>query len=295
MSRDPVQIEEHLDAVSGLEPLVRALRSVSEVAYRRADERSETLGVYEAHVSQMLRDATSGLPESERARLLGEGAGRRIGVLLVGSERGLCGPFNERALDTVQRTLGRIEDDGRRPVPLVLGSKASRVLERRGFEPAFGRSLPSFDVPPYVRVEELALDLLDLLAGDRLDGLQVVHHRPARGFEYETVERELWPIDPGGADGGAPGVPVHASEDPKSFVRHLVTERFLVDLYDAVLGSSASEQLARIRTMRLAVDHVQDREDELRRELQWARRHVETQALLQVLSGFEATDGTTDR
>jgi F0F1-type ATP synthase gamma subunit len=145
-----------------------------------------------------------------------------------------------------------------------------------------------------VRVEELALEILDLLAGDRLDGLCVVHHRPAKGFEYETVERGLWPIESDAADGDVPRIPVHASEDLEAFVRHLVTERFLVDLYDAVLHSSASEQLARIRTMRLAVDHVQDRTDDLRRELQRARRHAETQALLQVISGFEVMEGPPD-
>jgi F-type H+-transporting ATPase subunit gamma len=253
------------------------------------------LDTYEAHISRMLRGATKELSNSERARLLGEGAGQRIGVLLVGSERGLCGPFNEQALDTFQRTLDGIEDDGRQGVPLVLGSKASRVLSQRGVEPTFSRPLPSFNVPPYVRVEELALKLLDLLAGDQLDGLRVVHQRPAQGFEYETVEKDLWPIEPSTTDMDVPRVPVHASEDLESFVRHLVTEHFLVDLYDAVLHSSASEQLARIRTMRLAVDNVQDREDDLRRELQRARRHAETQALLQVISGFEATEETTDR
>jgi len=294
VSREPIQIEDHLDAVSGLEPLIRAIRSVAEVAYRRADERSEPLDVYGAHISRMLRGATRELSAPERARLLGEGAGQRIGVLLVGSERGLCGPFNEQALDTFQRTLDRVADEGRHAVPLVLGSKASRVLSQRGFEPTFSRSLPSFNVPPYVRVEELALELLELLTGDHLDGLCVVHHRPAKGFEYETVEKDLWPIEPGAAGRDAPRVPVHASEDLEAFVRHLVTERFLVELYEAVLHSSASEQLARIRTMRVAVDHVQNRTDDLRRELQWARRHAETQALLQVISGFDAMEETSD-
>jgi F-type H+-transporting ATPase subunit gamma len=294
VTRDLIQIEEHLDSVSSLEPLMRAIRSVAEVAYRRADERSGTLDIYEAHISHMLQGATRELSDSERARLLGEGAGQQIGVLLVGSERGLCGPFNEQALDTFERTLDRIEDGGQHAVPLVLGSKASRILAQRGFEPTFSRSLPSFNVPPYVRVEELALELLGLLAEDHLDELRVVHHRPAKGFEYETVERGLWPIESDAADGDVPRIPVHASEDLEAFVRHLVTERFLVDLYDAVLHSSASEQLARIRTMRLAVDHVQDRTDDLRRELQRARRHAETQALLQVISGFEAMEGPPD-
>lgn len=295
MTREPIQIENQLDSVSGLEPLMRAIRSVAEVAYRRADERTGALDIYEAHIERMLRGATRKLSNSERERLLGDGAGQRIGVLLVGSERGLCGPFNEQALDTFQRTLGRIEDDGRHPMPLVLGSKASRVLSQRGFEPAFSRSLPSFNVPPYVRVEELALDLLDLLAGDHLDGLCVVHHRPAQGFEYETIEKDLWPIKPGTADEDVRPIPVHASEDLEAFVRHLVTEHFLVDLYDAVLHSSVSEQLARIRTMRLAVDTVQDREGDLRRELQLVRRHAETQALLQVIRGFETTEETSNR
>ncbi|MDG5775237.1 F0F1 ATP synthase subunit gamma [Haloarculaceae archaeon H-GB2-1] len=135
---------------------------------------------------------------------------------------------------------------------------------------------------------------MDLLAGDHLDGLRVVHHRPAHGFEYETVEKALWPIEPDAADEDVPRVPVHSSEDQEAFVRHLVTERFLVDLYDAVLHSSASEQLARICTMRLAVDNVQDREGDLRQELQRTRRHAETQALLQVISGFEAREESSD-
>ena len=86
---------------------------------------------------------------------------------------------------------------------------------------------------------------------------------------------------------------VKPATDVPALVTHLLTEHLLIGLYRAVIESVISEQLARIYTMRLAVEHAEKLLETLTLDYNLARRHAETNSLLEIVTGYEATLGNS--
>ena len=86
-------------------------------------------------------------------------------------------------------------------------------------------------------------------------------------------------------------VSIKPAGDAAALLTHLLTERVLVGLYQAVIESAASEQLARMYTMRLAAENARRLVDRLTLEYNLARRNAITAAVLEVAAGYEATAG----
>jgi F-type H+-transporting ATPase subunit gamma len=70
---------------------------------------------------------------------------------------------------------------------------------------------------------------------------------------------------------------------------HLLTEHLLLDLYQAVIESAMSEQLARVYTMRLATENANKLLEKLRLDYSLAQSYAVTNSLLEIVAGYEAT------
>jgi F-type H+-transporting ATPase subunit gamma len=176
---------------------------------------------------------------------------------------------------------------------LCLGSRGKRLLEAAGQKLLYARPLPSLSVPSYAEIETAALDLLDLVKRGEFKQLWVVHNAPVRRFQYAVSARRLLPIDMEVRAGRR--VRVKPAGDTPRLLTHLLTEELLVGLYQAVLESVTSGQLARIYTMRAATDSCRRLIDRLRSEYNAARRSAITEALMEIVAGYEASSRRTDR
>lgn len=124
--------------------------------------------------------------------------------------------------------------------------------------------------PSYGAIEAIALDLLDLIAGGAFKQLWVIYNAPVRRFQYTFVARRLLPLDM--APGGPRPARVKPARQTRLILTHLLSDELLVGLYQTVLDSGISEQLARMHTMRLATDSCERLVDQLTSEFNAARR-----------------------
>jgi F-type H+-transporting ATPase subunit gamma len=161
------------------------------------------------------------------------------------------------------------------------------MLEASGQELLYAKPLPSLSVPSYGEIETTALDLLDLVEHGAFRQLWVVHNAPVRRFQYAVTARRLLPLDMEVKTRRR--ARVKPAGHTARLLSHLLTEELLVGLYQAVLDSVTSEQLARIYTMRLATDSCRRLIDRLTSEYNAARRNAITGALMEIVAGYEAT------
>lgn len=287
MAEDIEALAAHRRAIGATIPLLDATRSIAELAYRQAQRASEPAERY------------AGLVEAEFGRLIAS-LGRRVGaaylagltgggpplLLVITAERGLCGAFNERIVAEARRVLRA----GEPPAELVCwGNRGARLLVGVGERALRTAALPSLTVPSYADVETLALDLLDLAGRRGARSLTVLHHAPLRGFQCAPTIRQLLPPAIA-AEGRAPRVEIKPAEDAPALLTHLLTEFVLMGLYRAVIASATSEHLARVASMRLAGERARRLLSDLTDEYNRARQHAETQALLQLVAGFQAAE-----
>jgi F-type H+-transporting ATPase subunit gamma len=164
------------------------------------------------------------------------------------------------------------------------------LLEAAGHQLLYAKPLPSLAVPTYVDIEEIALDLLDLCEQRAFGRLLVVHNAPVRRFQYGATVRRLLPPDL-----AMPERPLRArivvkpADDMPALLTHLLTEHCLLGLYEAVIASAISEQLARMYTMRLATENARKLLDKLTFDYNLTRSYAVTNSLLEIVAGYTAT------
>jgi F-type H+-transporting ATPase subunit gamma len=293
VTADYEAIRVHQHAIQQVIPLLEAIRSVAEIAFRRAEARLTPLACYASRIDAQLGEL-SRLPDGPISRTEDVHGGSVVTV--ISSERGLCGAFNQRLVRRVRTELGRRRSQGEDIALVCLGRQGQRLLEAAKEPIVHWSALPSFALPSYLDVEAAAIDILDLMEERSCGRLIVMHHTPLRRFQYQIAIRQLFPVETPAASTVRPATPVEVKpvEDLDNLFTHLVTERVLIDLYKAVIESAISEELARVAAMRLATDNARHLLSELTLDANRARQLAETNALLEIISGFQAASSGSD-
>jgi F-type H+-transporting ATPase subunit gamma len=291
MVEQAAELEAHQQAIGRLVPFLEAMRSIAEIAWRRAAQRLEPLATYHDAVLQALGTAAASLEAKDRLALLGQPRSGPVAILLITAERGLCGPFSAQLVRFGLQRAQALVAAGSDVRLLCLGSRGRALLEASGQPLLYTQPLSSLSVPSYVRVEEIAVELLEHYERGNFARLEVVHHKPTRRFQYAPVIQPLLPL---ALDRPAPKGPANRvlpSSDAAALVTQLLSEMTLSGLYRAVIASVVSEQLARVYAMRLAVDQARTLLDELTLAYNTARQEEVTSALLEVVAGYQSAIG----
>ena len=281
-------LEAHRRGVARLVPILDAVRSIAELAWRHAERGFRPLDAYAERLRASFERLVSTLTREERAALIG-GDHLPVGLLFVSSERGLCGAFNERLVEYGLARARALTERGEAVRYLCLGSRSHRLLEAAGVTLLYRKALASLSVPAYVDIQEVALDLLGLVDRKAFGRLVVIHNAPTRRFQYAPTLRPLLPPELPTVSGPPASASVMPAGDTPVLLTHLMTEQVLVGLFRSVMESVISEQLARIYTMRLAADNARRLVDDLTTQCNLARRNAITNSLLEIVAGYDAT------
>ena len=287
MTADYDAIRAHEHAIAQVVPLLTAMQSVAEIAFRRAEERLPPLTRY----AELLETQLSQFGGSTGASFFSDAACLKTLLLVITSERGLCGAFNQHLVSRITADSARAPRwRQKRSVGSRPGTAGKRLFEAAKEPLVYWSGVPSLALPSYADIEKAALDIFYLMDTRRCGRLIVTHNAPRRRFQYEVTSRQLFPLDTTQTPPARSATPpVKPPEDIERRLTYLVTvKRAPIDLYEAVIQSAISEELARVAAMKLATDNAQKLLEELTAEANHARQLSETSALLKIISGFEA-------
>jgi F-type H+-transporting ATPase subunit gamma len=226
---------------------------------------------------------------------------------VIGSERGLCGRFNVAVAEQVDDYLTRESSKASSVELMVLGSRATRVLQRRGYEPIETETLSMTALPPLSLAFDLTHRWLTAYEARELDGVDVIYNAYRGTGAYEPTVMPLIPPElPKGeaprAQGsaeratynqetetvGQPGgtwPPPIIDTDPASLYATVIEQGIAVQLYEVMLDSSAAEHSTRFQLMESATQNADRLIEELTLVIQTARHHEITQEMQELATG----------
>ena len=293
------QLRSSIRMLEDLQAVVRTMKAMARVAVSRYETVRESLQGYGANVDLALHAFLQDRRFQERAGLpsfligaAGPPAG--VGVILFGSDQGLCGTFNERVLSRHRELLRDLDLEGGTCRRAVVGQRLAALLAA-----ADGAGDPGFALPHAVEgITRLIQDLLLLIeewrfGDDPLDQLLLVHHRVEGTARSEPVVIQLLPLERGWLQHlwdrpwDSRSRPLLLGE-PTELFRMIVREIITVSLHRAAVESLASENAARLAAMHSAERNLEDRLGELNHAYRRERQNAITSELLDVVAGFEA-------
>jgi F-type H+-transporting ATPase subunit gamma len=209
-----------------------------------------------------------------------------IEVLVIGSERGLCGAFNSSLVQYAEQALAQYAADGITVRIAALGSRAGRGLARRGYDLAWTRSLPVTTLPSAGTAHELAHKWLRQYEARELDGVHVIYNAYRSSTMYEAITAFLVPPPlPTLADDAMPWPAPYIDTDPEKVYTRLIQLWTTTEAYRVLLDSAAAEHSARYQLMEGATQNAERLIDELTLALQAARQQAITSEMQELAAG----------
>ena len=284
-----------LDHIRTVAPILNALRTISLGSWRAALNQGNNVRRYEEQLSALLPLLVPHLATERRIRLPKRRAKReeestpkRVVLLAIGSERGLCGRFNTVATERAERHLIDLETAGAQVELMTLGNQVSRIFQRRQQPLAWSGALSVTGLPSYPNASNLATRWLTQYEAHELDAVDLVYNAYRGAVHYEpTVTRLIPPRLPsnGSRDTDTPWPPPIIETDPLSLYSRIVGQQVTIKLYGVLLDAAAAEHSTRFQLMEAASQNAERLIDELTRVVQTARQGEITQDMQELAAG----------
>ncbi|HET7221161.1 MAG TPA: ATP synthase F1 subunit gamma [Vicinamibacterales bacterium] len=286
----PRDLRRRIKSVSGTAQITKAMQMVAASKMRKAQQAAIAAGPFARMLYRIQRSATIGSHDFVHP-LLEQREVRKRAVILIAADKGLCGALNTNVFRLASRF------DPASTIFIAAGRKAAQFVARTrrtlAAEFAYG------DSPTFAEARAIAAFARDLFLRGEVDEVQIVATRFVNTLTQEAVSIEYLPV---GAITGLtiPGVPpegARAADDEETLfepsaeavLAYLLGHYLNIYIYYVLLNAKASEQSARMVSMKNATDSAESLIDGLTLEYNKLRQGNITKELLEIAGGQAST------
>ena len=279
-------IRKRISSVKNTQKITRALKLVSAAKLNRAQREMSRLRPYAEKQTALISDLVAEVGSESSPLFEPRNEVRRVAVLLITSDRGMCGGFNSNVLKLFRRFVDKKRAAGAEVGVYSLGKRAAQFVKKEGYELAqnLGEALnPSLPQEIPALADQFTQDFL---SGD-YDEVYVVSNRFKNAITQVPESQSVLPImPPEGAE--ASGVERIYEPDQQTLLDFILPRAIETQLRQAVLESITGEHAARMNAMNSATDNATDMINTLTLDLNRARQAAITAELMEIISGAEA-------
>ena len=285
-------IVKRLKAVKNIRKITRTMELIATARFKKAMDRATEAAAYTRKLSEIVADLSKADLSFSHPLLTQRTESKRTALLVLTSNRGLCGGYNGGVLRLVMNRLKEVRKSGEDLVLEVAGKRGINFLKFQG--QTWDRSYTHFeDKPSFSEVEEVATRLSTDFINGEIDRLDVAYTK------FETVSRQhpvletVLPIGSlGGADAesSAGGVEYEFLPSPEDILAEIVPAAFKARLFKCFLDAAVSEQIARMVAMKGATENAGDMINTLSMQYNRARQSQITSELSEIIGGAAALD-----
>lgn len=287
-------IKLRIRSVRKTQQITRAMKMVAAVKFRRAQALLLGARPYAARIRELTARALAGRePDGEPHPLLRRRPVRRILLLVVASDKGLCGSFNNNVCRAAQRFIReQAETPGAGRVELglwLIGRKVNDAFKRfrsPGPKCELFRYLPQAEANP----SELAGQMAALFQKGSYDQVIAIYTEFKSAMQNRVVREALLPLDAVELAGAAPPAALSALVEPAlpAILADLLPRLLATRIRQVLMESAASEQGTRMNMMDQATKNADDLIAQLMQNYNKARQWSITRELTDLTTGVEA-------
>jgi F-type H+-transporting ATPase subunit gamma len=281
------EIRTKIKSVQNTQKITRAMEMVAASKMRKAQDRMRAARPYAEKIRNVAAHLSHANPEYKHPFLVNRENPSRIGVIVVTSDKGLCGGLNTNVL---RMTLARMKEweGGKQGVEVcAIGNKALGFMQRIGAS-VLSQATHLGDTPHMDKLIGPVKLMLDAYNDGRIDALHICFTRFVNTMKQEPVMEQLLPIS-GEALGSASGHWDYIYEpDAKQVIDELLVRYIETLIYQAVAENIASEQSSRMVAMKAASDNAGNVIDELKLIYNKTRQAAITKELSEIVAGAAA-------
>jgi len=278
-------IRRRIRGVKNIKQVTRAMNMIAAARLRRGQSKAESARPYAERLREILQDVLAGGVGARHPLLVKRGV-KRVGVVLITSDRGLCGGFNAAIIrEAAQLIAEQTAEVGL----LTVGKKGRDHFRARGAVIDQHFAQPSREV----KLEEVGAITKRVIADyttARYDQVYLVFASFVSVLKSQPTALQLLPLEKPSAQTKQERASYQFEPQAEVLLDTLLPQYVEVLIYRALVESLASEQAARMVAMKAATDSASDMIDQLSRQYNRARQGSITTQILEVVSGAEALE-----
>ncbi len=285
-------LKNRIESVKSTRKITKAMQMVAAAKLRRAQEAAEAGRPYAERMLAVMGGLASSVGNSEGApRLLaGTGSDQTHLLVVMTSERGLCGGFNTTIVRLVRTRIEELLAAGKTVKILTVGKKGREQLKRDYAELMVAHvDLTEVKNIGYANASEIAADVLARFDAGEYDVASIYFNTFQSVISQVPTETQIVPAKfdaPEEADGASTLYDYEPSEE--AVLEDLLPRGVATQIFSALLENAASEQGARMSAMDNATRNAGDMIDKLTIQYNRSRQAVITNELIEIISGAEA-------
>ncbi len=273
------EIRRRIRSVISIQQITRAMEMIAVSRLKRAEDRLHSARPYAEKIQELMESLSPSLPRIDHPLLIKREV-KRIGLILITSDKGLCGGYNANAIAQATRF---INEHGHQEIHLIL-------IGRKGYE-FFRRKTIPIDHTLLQMSKEITLQEVKEISGvivrgfgeGRYDEVDLIYTRFFSAMNTKPVVMKLLPIE----SSEIKGEPLFEPSDEE--IMALLLPKYLeAQIYKGLVESVASEQGARMVSMKSATENAEEMISTLTLSYNKARQASITKELLEVTTGAEA-------
>jgi F-type H+-transporting ATPase subunit gamma len=298
-------LRRRIKTVQSTKKITKAMELIATSRIAKAQQRVQASKPYAAEITRVLTALASNTTSIDHPLVVERPEPKRVGVLVITSDRGLAGGYSANALKTAEELMARLRADGKTPVLYVIGRKGvtyyrfrKREIEASwtGFseQPTFAdaRNVGDLLVQTFLAGAEEAVDSEDHEHGPEdiqgVDELHIVYTRFVSMISQSATARQFAPLEVTDEVPEGPQPAYEFEPEPEALLAALLPKYVNTRIYAALLESAASESAARRQAMKSASDNAEELVKTLTRSANQARQGEITQEISEIVGGANA-------
>jgi F-type H+-transporting ATPase subunit gamma len=281
------EIRTKISSIKSTQKITKAMEMVATSKMRKAQERMRASRPYAEKMLQVIRHLAKASPEYHHSFLATEREVKRVGYIVVSSDRGLCGGLNANLFRKLVAEIRQHRDNGVEAMFCTIGNKALGFFRRFGGK-VEAQVTHLGDKPHIEDLIGTVKVMLNAFEQGEIDAVHIAYNEFVNTMTQRPTIRQLVPIH---AEEDSPTGPIWDyiyEPDARLVLDNLLTRYIESLVYQAVVENGASEQAARRVAMKAATDNAGGLIDELQLVYNKARQAAITQELSEIVSGAAA-------
>ncbi len=280
-------IRKRITSVKNTQQITKAMKMVSAAKLRKAQEAIIAARPYARKMKEAVFDLAYRVDQSAHP-LFTRREVKKQGILIITSDRGLCGSFNGNIIRTLRKYLNQEESNFESVSLYTVGRKGTETFSREG-------KFVKKDYPgilgkvKFQHAEEIAKDLTEDFVSGEVDEVIVLFNEFQSAISQNTIQETLLPIEVEREEGAFP-VEFLFEPDKDTILEMLLPRYVATQIFRYLLESVAGEHGARMTAMDAATNNSTEMIEKLTLKMNRARQATITRELMEIIGGKEAIE-----
>ena len=286
------EIRGKIKSFENTKKITKAMELVSASKMRKAQDRMRAGRPYSDKIRNITAHLSQANPEYRSPYMRAVKEAKRVGFIVVTTDKGLCGGLNTNVLRAVTNKMREVQGAGGSVEAVAIGNKGFAFLNRVGAN-IVSHVTQLGDTPQLEKMIGPVKVMLDAFVDGRLDAVYLCYTRFINTMKQEPMVEQLLPLaashlEQSAAEKAQYGWDYLYEPDPATVIDELLTRYIEALVYQAVADNMASEQSARMVAMKAATDNAGNLIAELKLVYNKTRQAAITKELSEIVGGAAA-------